>query len=198
MSIDWHRLVYDKSLDNNGIIIDAMQRYMQFDTYGGVIPATAIDLLFTQEELKLLAEQAVSFYKAHHETISRFSQKKREETIRAHLCGIIKLPIMGEDLWHDAFTKLHDKNKKIYNELSTAGRVEMLLDRHAEADIIATSVSKYQSENVEEYTVSDLIYWTIDATRFYKENSERLQQYSQKEQRSIIAQFLAGKSDIAW
>lgn len=198
MSIDWHRLVHDKSLKDTGILIDAMQRYMQFDTYGGVIPATAIDTLYTPDELKLLAEQAISFYAAHHEVLSGFSQKKAEETIRAHLCGIIKLPIMSEDLWHDAFTKLHEKNRKIYDRLSTSARVEMLLDRHAEADIIATSVNKYQSENVPEYSANDLIGWTLDAKRFYAENCARLERHTKKEQRSIIAEFLTGKLDTDW
>lgn len=194
----WHELIPEQASKYSGIIIDAMQRYLQFDTFGGVIPAKAIDLLYTKEELTLLTEKACSFYLKHLATLEKFPQNRREEAVRAHLCGIINLPIPSEDNWHDAFAKLHAKNRKIYDELSTAGRVEQLLDRHLEADTIATAVSKYQADHAPEYTPAELIAWTTDATRFYHENRERITRHSQKEQRIIISQFLAGKSDFAW
>jgi hypothetical protein len=198
MTYRWHRFIEDLSPEHPGVIIDAVQRYLQFDTYAGVIPHEAIDTLFEDERLDNIAQQAVHFYNTHKETLQPLPQNVREETVRAHLAGIINLPVPSTDLWHDSFRKLHETNRDYYDKLSTAGRVEMLLQKGACADVVAAAVSKFHADTAPEYTPTQLIETVRQAVEFYRSKQDRLKRYSTKEQRAIISAFLAGKSDIAW
>lgn len=198
MEYRWHRFIEALDPEHSGVVIDALQRYLQFDTFAGVIPHDAIDMFVGEERLKRLAQQAVNFCNKYRDTLIPMPQNMREEAIRAHLAGIINMPLPSPDLWHDSFKQLHEKNRSFYDNLSTAGRVEELLKDLEYADIIASSVSKYQAENTQAYTPTELIGWARTAVIFYNQNHERLQRYSAKEQRAIISQYLAGRSDIAW
>ncbi len=198
MTQKWQYEIETQHPEHAGVIIDAIQRHLQFDTFAGVIPFDALDLFFTEDRMGHICEQALNFSGKHHDVLAPLPQKTRETAIRAHLAGIIKLPVPSPDLWHDSFTELHERNRTYYEKLTTAGRVELLMNGQEDADIIAASVSKYQSDTFETYTPADLITWTVNATRFYRSHHSRLSRYSTKEQRAIIAHHLAGKSDIAW
>lgn len=199
MSTNWHRLIPDDSDENAGIIIDAIQRYVQFDTFAGVIPYEEIDTLFTLNELQGLAEQAYTFYKTHHTALFSMPQHMREEAIRAHLCGLIDTPVPSDDLWRADFARIHKKNREVYDALMTPARVELLLERHACSDVIATALSIYYLHTVkEEYTPSGLIKLVAQAKRFYDEHTQQLKRYDQKDQPAVISDFLSGKSDIPW
>ena len=198
MTPKWHRFIESLAPDHSGIVFDAMQRYLQFDTFAGAIPPEAIDTLFSEARLQRIAQQAVNFLNRFSDQLSPMPQNMREEAVRAHLAGIINLPVPSSDHWHDSFRKLHLKNREYYDKLGTAARVELLMKEHPDTDIIASSVSKYQADGNFSYTPMELIGWVMQAIGFYQINRERLGRYSAKEQRAILSQHLAGKSDIAW
>jgi len=198
MQQQWHRYIEAFSPEHAGIILDAMQRYLQFDTVAGVVPYDAIDLLFTPERLKHIAEQAVNFCTKFHETLSPMPQNMKEEAVRAHLAGIINLPVPSSDLWHGSFKQLHLQNRARYDALGTAARVEALLGEIPGGDVMASALSKHLGDHGIDYTPAGLIDWTIRALQFYNANAQRLGRYSAKEQRAIIASHLGGKTDIAW
>jgi hypothetical protein len=199
MHPQWHRLIESKLRDHDaGVVLDAMQRYLQFDTFAGVIPDDAIDLIFGPQRLELLAEQAVTFLQRYRDTLNTLPQKNREAALRAHLAGIINLPVPSSDLWHDAFKTLHERNRSYYAEQSTAGKVEMLLRDHEDADVLAAAVSKHLSDHDTPFESRDLVTISLQAIRFYRQHRDRLQRYSLKEQRAIVAEHLAGRSEIAW
>jgi hypothetical protein len=194
----WHRFVEAHRPEHSGVILDALQRYLQFDTYAGIIPPEAIDLIVSKTRLQRLAEQAFRFQEKYRDTLMAMPQKMREAALRAHFSGIINTPVPSSDLWHDSFHQLHESNRRFYDGLSTAGRVEELLKDLECADIIAASVSKYQNDHVTEYTPGELVAWSLEALRFYETHRQHLERYGAKEQRAIITQHLEGRSDIAW
>ena len=198
MTPKWHRFIETLAPEHAGIIFNAMQRYLQFDTFAGAIPPEAIDTLFSDARLQRIAQQAVNFCNKYRDQLTPMQQNVREEAVRAHLAGIINLPVPSQDNWHDSFRQLHARNREHYDKLGTAARVELLMKEHPDTDIIASAVSKYQADGALSYTPMELIGWVLQATGFYLTNRERLQRYSAKEQRAILSKHLAGKSDIAW
>ncbi|MEA3373320.1 MAG: hypothetical protein U9Q62_06475 [Campylobacterota bacterium] len=193
MYSNWHHLIPKNTPEKSGIIINALQRYLQFDTFAGVIPAGAIDKLFTEERLSLLIQQAVIFYRSYHRELDTLSQNVREEMLRAHLCGIIKLPIPSEDQWRTSFSALHKQNRTIYDRLSTIGRVELILQHHQDAKAIAAAVDKHLSPETPLYTPLQLITTTLLALEFYTQHKENLQQYPLTKQCQIISDQLSDR-----
>lgn len=194
----WPQQILKHNLDHPGIIINAVQRHLQFDTFAGAIEAESLDTLFTEKELALLIEQAITFYADYRVELSTLPHKEQEEMIRAALGHIITTPESSHDLWHAQFAALHAGNNELYNKLGTPERVLQLIERFECADIIATSISHYQSKEAMPYTPMELIKWVVKAKNFYETNQTKLAAYSAVEQRHIISDFLAGRSSIAW
>lgn len=195
----WHHLIPDNTPEKAGIIINAMQRYLQFDTYAGVIPAGAIDKLFTEARLSLLVQKAAIFYQKHHLELDPLSQNQREEMIRAYLCGIIKLPIPSHDHWRHAYSELHKQIRIVYERLSTMGRVELLLQDHPDAGMIATTIDRFfQKRDEDAYKPDQLIFATLRALEYYMDNKEMLQQHPRLKQIELIHHHLEGDKETAW
>ncbi len=193
MYTNWQNLIPNHDNEKTGIIIDALQRFMQFDTFATVIPAGGIDKIFTAERITMLAEQASIFYHHYHKDFDQLSQNMREEMLRAHLAGFIKLPIPDSDHWRHSFSQLHKQNRLIYDKLSTIGRVELLLQRHPSVDIIATSMDHFFRTTNPSYTPNELVNTVLLALEYYAQFSEELTQKPMSEQRATLTQRLQGK-----
>ncbi len=190
MYSQWHHLIPDRTPEKKGIIINALQRHLQFDTFAGVIPAGAIDKLFTQERIRLLGQQASHFYGNYHQEINALSQNTREDMLRAHLCAIIRLPIPSEDNWRRSFSELHKQNRVIYDRLSTIGRVELILQHHQDTHTIAVSVDRHLSGLGPNYKPSQLINTTLLSMELYTQHRDELQKHPLSQQCKIISDQL--------
>jgi hypothetical protein len=191
MYTHWQNLVPQN--EKAGIIIDALQRFMQFDTFAGALPAGGLEKLFTSERIGMLIQQATIFYEKYHHEFDTLYQNMREEMIRAHLAGFIKLPIPSHDHWRESFAELHRRNHKIYEQLSTVGRVELLLQRHPLADIAATTADHYLKKHHPDYTPKELVNTVLMVIEYYQQHEDELADRPLSEQRETIRMRLEGK-----